>query len=279
MSKSSKTSSRGIGKWKDINELRTEALELAYDDRIVVQNLNIDIPIGKITSLVGPNGSGKSTILKSLSRLLRPKKGHVILDGTSIQQIPTKQVARRMAILPQNPLAPEGLTVERLVWHGRYPHQGFLGTSSSEDVAAVAWALEQARLEKFASRPLDALSGGERQRAWIAMALAQQTPVVLLDEPTTFLDIGHQFEVMELLRELNLVHGLTVVIVLHDLNQAARFSDHMMVLSEGKIWREGSPDKVIDTSLLRDVFGIQADVHIDSEFNKPYFLPRNRVSH
>ncbi len=266
-----------IGTWEGLSELRTDQLDLAYEERTVFQDLNLDIPIGKITALVGPNGSGKSTILKTLSRLLRPRKGRVILDGTPIRQLPTKLVARRLAILPQNPAAPEGLTVERLVWHGRYPHQGFLGTSTSEDAAAVAWALEQAGLESFAVRPLEALSGGERQRAWIAMALAQQTPLVLLDEPTTFLDIGHQLEVMELLRELNQSHGLTVVIVLHDLNQAARYSDHMIVVHDGRVWREGRPEEVLDAELLYHVFGVQGDVHIDPEFQKPYFLPRHRV--
>jgi iron complex transport system ATP-binding protein len=259
-------------------ELRAEHLTLGYDRRIVVENLELSFPIGRVTAVVGPNGSGKSTIVRAAARLLRPKAGVVLLDGKAIARMPTKEVARRLAVLPQGPSSPEGLTVERLVWNGRYPHQGFLGTGSRTDAEAVQWALRQTHLEAFGDRPLDALSGGERQRAWIAMALAQQTPILLLDEPTTFLDLGHQLEVLELLRELNANQGMTVVMVLHELNQAARYSDHMVAVSDGRIWKEGLPAEVLTRELLVEVFGVHAEVNIDPGSGKPYCVPTARAT-
>ncbi len=259
-------------------ELRTSDLTLGYDDRIVVRSLDLTFPIGRITAVVGPNGSGKSTIIRAAARLLRPKGGAVFLDGKAIARIPTKEVARRLAVLPQGPSSPEGLTVERLVWNGRYPHQGFLGTSSAADAEAVAWALRQTHLEDFSERTLDALSGGERQRAWIAMALAQQTPILILDEPTTFLDLGHQLEVLELLGELNERQGMTVIMVLHELNQAARYSDHMVAVQAGSIWRQGTPDEVMTKELLEVVFGVHADVRVDEISGKPYCVPLSRAT-
>lgn len=259
-------------------ELRTSDLTLGYDDRVVVRSLDLSFPIGRITAVVGPNGSGKSTIVRAAARLIRPKGGAVFLDGKAIARTPTKEVARRLAVLPQGPSSPEGLTVDRLVWNGRYPHQGFLGTSSVGDAEAVAWALRQTHLEDFAERTLDALSGGERQRAWIAMALAQQTPILILDEPTTFLDLGHQLEVLELLGELNERQGMTVIMVLHELNQAARYSDHMVAIHRGGIWRQGSPDAVLTQELLEVVFGVHAEVRVDPVSGKPYCVPRARAT-
>ena len=259
-----------------VGELRASDLVLGYDNRVVVNHLDLDVPMGKITSMVGPNSCGKSTTLRAIARLLRPKGGAVLLDGQVIAKMPTKEVARRLAILPQGPSSPEGLTVERLVWHGRYPHQGFLGTTSPADAEAVAWALAQTHLEPFADRVLDSLSGGERQRAWIAMALAQQTAVLLLDEPTTFLDLGHQLEVLELLLHLNRTQGITIVMVLHELNQAARYSDHMIAIDDGTIWRQGTPAAVLTEELLHEVFGVRAQVLLDDESGKPHCVPQAR---
>lgn len=261
----------------NIHRLEGVGLELAYDDKVVVPDLDIELPAGHITSIVGPNGCGKSTTLRALSRLLKPKGGSVLLDGEEIAELPTKEVARRLAILPQGPTPPAGLTVERLVWHGRYPHQGALGSTGPADVEAVNWALEQTEMRGFADRALDSLSGGERQRAWVAMALAQQTPILLLDEPTTFLDLGHQLEVLELLTKLNDQMGITIVMVLHELNQAARYSDYLIALKEGKLWTRGTPQEVLTTDLLRDVFGVEADVLVESSSGRPYSIPHGAI--
>ena len=258
------------------HSLRTAGVDLGYDF-VVVRDLDLDIDMGAITSIVGPNGCGKSTTLRALSRLLKPMRGVVYLDGKLIAQYPTKEVARRLAMLPQGPSTPEGLTVEDLVWHGRYPHQGFLGSKTADDAAAVEWALEQTRLVDFTDRQLDSLSGGERQRAWVAMALAQQTPILLLDEPTTFLDLGHQLEVLELLQTLNEGSGITIVMVLHELNQASRYSDTMIAMSAGEIWARGTPAEVLTETLLREVFGVDAAVSIDPRFNKPVFVALGRA--
>ena len=258
------------------HSLRTAGVDLGYDF-VVVRDLDLDIDMGAITSIVGPNGCGKSTTLRALSRLLKPMRGVVYLDGKLIAQYPTKEVARRLAMLPQGPSTPEGLTVEDLVWHGRYPHQGFLGSKTADDAEAVEWALEQTRLVDFTDRQLDSLSGGERQRAWVAMALAQQTPILLLDEPTTFMDLGHQLEVLELLQTLNTGSGITIVMVLHELNQASRYSDTMIAMSAGEIWARGTPAEVLTETLLREVFGVDAAVSIDPRFNKPVFIALGRA--
>lgn len=255
------------------HSLEGRDLVLSYDDVVVVDGMDIVIPSGLITSIVGPNGCGKSTTLRALSRLLKPKGGAVVLDGQEISTMHTKDIARRLAILPQGPTPPGGLTVERLVWHGRYPHQGRLGGTGPADAEAVHWALERTEMMSFSDRPLESLSGGERQRAWIAMALAQQTPILLLDEPTTFLDLGHQLEVLELLRQLNTTMQITIVMVLHELNQAARYSDYMIAMNHGELQTQGTPAEVLTTQLLREVFGVDADVLTEKTSGRPYAVP------
>ncbi|MFP4321628.1 MAG: ABC transporter ATP-binding protein [Anaerolineales bacterium] len=238
--------------------LHAEAIRVGYQQAPVLDNLSLDLFPGKVTALIGPNGSGKSTLLKALGRLLKPRQGVVYLDGKAIAQYTTSEVARRMAVLPQAPTAPEGITVRELVEQGRFPHAGALRMLRQQDHEATQEALELTHMQHLADRSLDALSGGERQRAWIALTLAQQTGILLLDEPTTFLDIGHQLEVLELLERLHRTAGLTIVMVLHDLNQAARYADRLLVLREGRIIGDGAPQDILTERLLADVFRIRA---------------------
>jgi iron complex transport system ATP-binding protein len=246
--------------------------------RPVIAGLSLAIERGQITALVGPNGSGKSTLLKTLARLLRPGAGAVYLDGQAISTMSTAAVARELAILPQGPSAPEALSVHELVEQGRYPHVGALHMLRQQDHAAVTAALEWTGMVAFAHRPLDSLSGGERQRAWIALALAQATPILLLDEPTTFLDIGHQLEVLDLVRQLNRERGMTIVLVLHDLNQAARYADRMVALYQGKIVADGAPQVVLTPALLEQVFAVRANIVTDSASGTPVCLPYAQFS-
>lgn len=256
-----------------MSRLSTNQLTLAYGSRRIVEGLNLSVPDGKVTSLVGANGSGKSTILKSLARILSPHSGCVYLDGKQIHRQPTKEVAKQLAILPQNPTAPEGLTVRELISFGRYPHQRGFGTLSAEDNRMIDWALQATGMSEFHDRAVDQLSGGQRQRAWIAMALAQGTEVLLLDEPTTFLDMAHQIEVMNLLEKLNREQKRTIIMVVHDLNHAARFSQHLVALRHGTVLYEGHPEEVMTPTMLRDVFGIDADVIPDPRTGAPLCLP------
>jgi iron complex transport system ATP-binding protein len=253
--------------------LATEALRVSYGARVVIDQLALQIERGTITALVGPNGSGKSTLLKTLARLLSPSAGAVYLDGKLISRMPTAAVARELAILPQGPSAPEGLTVRELVEQGRFPHVGALRMLRIQDHAAITAALNRTGMSSFAHRPLDALSGGERQRAWIALALAQETPILLLDEPTTFLDIGHQLEVLDLVRQLNQERAMTIVLVLHDLNQAARYSHRMVALQQGRIVADGAPIAVLTPVLLEQVFGVRANIVVDPASGTPVCLP------
>jgi iron complex transport system ATP-binding protein len=257
--------------------LRGEALRLAYDDTTIVDGLTVDIPPGQITVIVGANACGKSTLLRGLARLLKPKGGSVHLDGQDIHRLPTKDVARRLGILPQQPVAPEGLTVADLVARGRAPHQGWFTQWSLGDEAAVVAALEATGTLALADRPVDDLSGGQRQRAWIAMTLAQGTPLMLLDEPTTFLDLAHQVEVLDLLADLNEREGRTIVLVLHDLNQACRYAHHLIAMREGAIVAEGPPAEVVTETLVEDVFGLAVRVVADPETATPLVIPRARA--
>ncbi|MGH2804417.1 MAG: ABC transporter ATP-binding protein [Thermoleophilaceae bacterium] len=256
--------------------LRTARLTLAYDDREVVQGLDLVVRRGKVTAVVGANGCGKTTLLRALARLMRPRKGCVLLDGRSIADLPTREVARRLGVLPQSPVAPDGLVVEDLVARGRYPHQTLFRHWSLDDEAAVEAALAATRMVELRDRPLDELSGGQRQRAWIAMTLAQQTEILLLDEPTTFLDLAHQVEVLELLADLVADHGRTVVMVLHDVNLACRYADQLVAMRDGRIYAAGMPGDIVDAAFVQDVFGLAARVVEDPVTGAPLCLPAAR---
>ena len=258
---------------KPTSKVRTDDITLAYDDTVVIKKLSASIPAGEITSVVGPNGCGKSTLLRSLARLMKPKGGAVYLDGDAVAKLPTREVAKRLGILPQNPEAPEGLTVRELAAQGRYPHQSWLSQWSKGDERALEKALETTGMLEFADRPLDTLSGGQRQRAWISMALAQETDTLLLDEPTTFLDMAHQLEVLQLLDRLNREEGRTILMVLHDLNNAARYSHHMIAISHGKVFSAGTPEDVVTDELLREVFSVEAEILPDPRTGTPLCIP------
>jgi iron complex transport system ATP-binding protein len=249
---------------------------LAYDDREVVQRLSVDIPTGRITVIVGPNACGKSTLLRALARLLKPKRGAVLLDGRSIHRTPTKEVAAKLGILPQSPIAPEGITVADLVGRGRYPHQGWFRQWSASDRAAVDGALEATGTLDLAGRPVDELSGGQRQRVWIAMTLAQGTGLMLLDEPTTYLDLAHQVEVLDLLVDLNQRDGRTIVLVLHDLNHACRYAHHLIAMRGGTILAEGAPHEIVTPELVTEVFGLPCRVIEDPVSGTPLIVPIGR---
>jgi len=253
--------------------LTTSHLNIGYDDRLIVKDLNIAIPQGKITALVGANGSGKSTILKTMARLMNPSQGSVLLDGKSIHKQSTKEVAKQLAILPQNPTAPDGLTVAELVSYGRFSYQKGFGSMSKEDRSIVQWSIEATGMSEFGDRPVDQLSGGQRQRAWIAMALAQETDILFLDEPTTFLDMAHQLEVLHLLQKLNSSNNRTIVMVVHDLNHASRYAHHMIAIKSGLVVGEGSPVEVITPEIMRKVFNIEADIVPDPRTGVPLCLP------
>ena len=254
-------------------QLTAENLSLAYDGADVVRELSMAIPPRQISALIGANGSGKSTLLKGLARVMKPKAGAVYLDCQAIHRLPTRQVARQLAVLPQRPEAPEGLTVRELAAFGRFPHQGFLGAFTAEDDRQIDRALEITGIVELADRPLGELSGGQRQLAWIAMALAQDTRLLLLDEPTTFLDMAHQIEVLEVLRRLHGDGGRTIVMVLHDINQAARYAQHMIALVAGRIAHSGTPREMLTPAVLADVFGIEAEVFVDSRSGAPFCIP------
>ena len=256
--------------------LTTRKLTLAYDGNPIIQDLDLAILSGKITVLVGPNGCGKSTLLKGLGRLLKPQQGIVYLDSTSIFKLPTKKVAQQLGLLPQGPTAPEGLTVRELVAQGRYPYQTWLQQWSEDDEKEVETALAITELQDFANRPVDSLSGGQRQRAWIAMTLAQKTQILLLDEPTTFLDLAHQIEVLDLLYDLNQREGRTIVMVLHELNQACRYGDHLIAMKAGQVCAQGKPHQVMTETLVKDVFGLDCRNVSDPVAGTPLCNPVGR---
>ncbi|MET3919586.1 ABC transporter ATP-binding protein [Arthrobacter sp. UYEF20] len=256
--------------------LHASALTLKYDQRTVIEGLSAGIPEGRVTMIVGANACGKSTLLRGLARLLKPASGMVTLDGKDIHSRPAREVARILGLLPQHPTAPDGITVRDLVGRGRYPHQGFFRSWSADDERAVQDALTATETLDLAARNVDELSGGQRQRVWIAMALAQETEVLLLDEPTTYLDLAHQVEVLDLITDLNRRRGTTVAIVLHDLNLAARYADHVIAMKAGRIVAEGTSLEVVTEGLVRDVFGLESRVVPDPVSGTPLIIPLGR---
>jgi len=260
----------------DMAVLSAQDLTLKYDQRCVVDGLTAEIPEGKVTMIVGANACGKSTLLRGLSRLLKPAAGTVTLDGKDIHARPARELARTLGLLPQHPAAPDGIAVRDLVGRGRYPHQGFFRSWSPDDDAAVQRALEATETLELAERNVDELSGGQRQRVWIAMALAQETDVLLLDEPTTYLDLAHQVEVLDLVTDLNRKCGTTVAIVLHDLNLAARYADHIIAMQAGGIVALGDPTTVVTEELVRSVFGLESRVIPDPVSGTPLIIPIGR---
>ncbi len=253
--------------------LRAVDVSLGYDDHLVVDHLDLDVPDGKVTAIIGPNACGKSTLLRALARLLRPTTGQVILDGEMIDRLRTKDVARRLGLLPQTPIAPEGITVVDLVARGRTPHQKLFQQWSVADEDAVRSALDATGTSALADRTVDELSGGQRRCVWIAMALAQETELLLLDEPTTFLDIAHQIDVLDLVERLNTERGRTVVVVLHDLNLACRYADHVVAMRDGAVVASGAPRDVIDADTVRAVFGLESMVIDDPVSGTPLVVP------
>lgn len=257
--------------------IQVKNLEIRYGDKIAIKDANLQIYDGEIVTIIGPNGSGKSTLIKAMSRCLNPKIGEILFDGMNINEIPTKTISRKMAILPQVKNVSGDVTVETLVSYGRYPHLNFGKRLKTSDHKIIDWAIEKTGLTNIRRQNVITLSGGERQRAWIAMALAQKPEILILDEPTTYLDISYQLEVLELIKELNNSLGITVVMVLHDLNQAARYSDNIYVLNDGQVCKYGKPINIIDHKLLMDVFRIEAHVYEDEVNCCPYFIPHKIV--
>ncbi len=261
-----------------MNSIATEHLAVAYDEALIVDDLDMQIPEEKITVIIGPNGCGKSTVLKAVGRILKPKGGVVYLNGEDIRQLTTKEVAQKMAILPQSPQAPAGLTVGELVAYGRFPHQRGFGKLKTEDKQIIHWALEVTKLTELETTAVDNLSGGQRQRVWIAMALAQQTDLILLDEPTTYLDLAYQLEVLELLYRLNREQKCTIVMVLHDLNLAARFADYMIAIRGGEIVKHGTPEEVMVPEVLKEAFHIDAEIIKEPRTGRPTCVSYNLIS-
>lgn len=263
----------------DVSErhtLRAENLTLAYDGRVVVRELSLEVPPGRVTMIIGPNGCGKSTLLRGLARLLPPVSGRVLLGERDIAAVPNREVATILGILPQSPVAPDGITVTDLVGRGRYPHQGWFRTWRAEDDEAVAEALTVTGTAELADRPVDQLSGGQRQRVWIAMALAQRTELLLLDEPTTYLDLANQVELLDLLTDLNRRSDTTIAVVLHDLNLACRYADHLIAMRAGAIVAQGRPHDVVTAETIKDVFGLSCDVLLDPVSGTPLIVPIGR---
>ena len=256
--------------------LTASALTLAYGDRTVIDGLDLELPVGGVTAIVGANGCGKSTLLRALARLVPPASGRVLLDGEDIHRRPSREIARTLGLLPQSPIAPEGIIVSDLVGRGRHPHQRFLARWTARDYEVVAEALAATGIADLADRPVDELSGGQRQRVWIAMVLAQETDVLLLDEPTTFLDVTHQIEILDLLQDVNEQRGTTIAMVLHDINLAARYADHLFALRDGRVVASGAPSDVVTPELMDAVFDLDCRVIPDPVSGTPLVLPRGR---
>lgn len=256
--------------------LAAKNITLSYGSSTIIRELNLVIPQGKITVLVGSNGCGKSTLLRSLARLLSPESGEILLNGRDIAKQSTRDVAKQLAILPQGPEAPEGLSVIQLVKQGRYPYQTWLKQWSKIDEEKVNWALKVTQMESLAEQPVDALSGGQRQRAWIAMTLAQDTDILLLDEPTTYLDLTHQVDILDLLYDLNEKEGRTIVMVLHDLNLACRYAHHMIAIRNQQVYAQGAPERIVTEQMVEDVFQLKSKVILDPLFGTPLCIPHGR---
>lgn len=256
--------------------LHGENLTLAYDGRTVAEDLGVTIPDQSFTVIVGPNACGKTTLLRALARLLKPRKGMVYLDGEVITSLPAKQVARRLGLLPQSSIAPEGITVSDLVARGRYPHQRLLRQWSKDDAAVVERSMSATGVAELADRLVDELSGGQRQRVWLAMALAQETELLLLDEPTTFLDISHQMDILDLCAELHAKQGRTLVAVLHDLNHAARYATHLIAMRGGEVLATGTPEEVVTAERVEEIFDLPCRVMPDPETGTPLVIPKAR---
>ncbi|TNJ65437.1 ABC transporter ATP-binding protein [Paenibacillus hemerocallicola] len=261
---------------RETSALSARALSLGYGDTTIIDQLDLQIPHGKITIFIGSNGCGKSTLLRSFARLLKPARGDIVLNGRSIAQQSTKEVAKQMAVLPQGPPLPEGLTVLQLVKLGRYPYQSMFRQWSEEDERSVMKALKATHLESMTGRPVDSLSGGQRQRAWIAMTLAQDTDLLLLDEPTTYLDLAHQVEILDLLYDLNMQEGRTIVMVLHDLNLACRYAHHMIAVHDMGVHSQGLPEDMMTKEMIRDVFGMECEIGADPLFGTPVCVPHGK---
>ncbi|MEV6350144.1 ABC transporter ATP-binding protein [Actinoplanes sp. NPDC051851] len=259
-----------------MSRLNGTGMTLAYDKRVIAEELSVEIPDGSFTVIIGPNACGKSTLLRALSRLLKPTVGTVLLDGDDIHGMATRAVAKTLGLLPQSSTAPDGITVAELVSRGRYPHQSLLRRWSTQDEQVVAESMEATGVADLAERNVDELSGGQRQRVWIAMALAQQTPLLLLDEPTTYLDIAHQIEVLDLCADLHERQGRTLVAVLHDLNHAARYATHLIAMRDGKVATAGAPNDVLTAELVEEVFGLPCRVIDDPETHTPLVVPAAR---
>lgn len=252
--------------------LQTKLLTLNYGDSNIIENLNLSIPMNEITVLIGANGCGKSTLLRSIARLLKPKQGSVLLDGQDLFKLSTKQVAKKLSILPQSPVAPEGLTVLQLVKQGRYPHQSWRKQWTEKDEEIVLHALKSTGVDHLRDKPVDELSGGQRQRAWIAMTLAQDTDIILLDEPTTYLDLTHQIEILDLLFELN-KQNRTIVMVLHDINLACRYADNIITVRDRGVYKEGKPEEIMTTDLVKHVFDLDCQMTNDPIYGTPLCIP------
>jgi iron complex transport system ATP-binding protein len=257
--------------------LSAHDITVGYDAKLISEGLTVEVPPGRFTAIIGPNACGKSTLLRALSRLLKPRAGQVLLDGRDIHSLPAKEVARRLGLLPQSSIAPDGISVAELVARGRFPHQKLLRQWTAADEEAVVTAMAATGVTELSGELVDTLSGGQRQRVWVAMVLAQSTPIVLLDEPTTFLDIAHQIELLELCVRLNREQGTTMVAVLHDLNQAARYADHVIVMKAGRIVATGAPREVVTAERIDDVFGLPCRIIDDPESGTPLVIPRSSI--
>lgn len=256
--------------------LKAKHLAVGYEEKVVIQDVSLEIPNGKISVIIGANACGKSTLLKAMTRIITPKAGTVTLDGQSVHTMNPKQLARICSLLPQNPIVPEGVTVSDLVARGRYPYQKFMQGQTKQDLEAITEAMEIMNIIELADRGMNELSGGQRQRAWIATALAQQTDILFLDEPTTFLDINYQIEILDLMADLNQRRHTTIVIVLHDINLAARYADYLFAMKEGNLIAQGNPNDIVTEKLIKDVFGMKSRVISDPVSHSPYVIPIGR---